>query len=325
MPQKIEVSHRTIIFAFVFTGLVWFFLQIKQILFLLFISFLLMSALNPAVNRLQKFKIPRPISIILIYIIFFGFLSAFFAILIPPLIEQTRLLVTSAPTNLEKLGLKGALEVDLQFITSQLGSIPKNVFTVVTGVFSNMISLFTVIVFTFYLLLERRNLDQYLTTLFGDHKEEVRIKQFIDKVEQGLGNWVRAQFTLMIIIGILSFLGLRLLGIEFALPLAILAGFLEVVPNIGPTIAAIPAIIAGLTISPFLAAAVAALYFLIQQFENNLVVPQIMKKATGINPLITIFALMSGFKVAGLMGAILAVPIVIVLQVVLQEIYAHSR
>ncbi len=322
MPKKVEISHRTIIFAFIFTGLVWLLIQIRQILLLFFVSFVLMSALNPAVNRLQKLKIPRAISIILIYILFFGILGTILGLLIPPLVEQTRLLLNSAPTNLERLGL---LNIDLDFISSQLGSIPKNVFTVISGVFTNMLALFTIIIFTFYLLLERRNLDQYLTILFGDHKEEVRVKQFIDKVEQGLGSWVRAQFSLMFIIGLLSFIGLKLLGIEFALPLALLAGILEVVPNIGPTISALPAIIAGLTISPLLALAVFALYFLIQQFENNLIVPQIMKKSTGVNPLVTIFSLMAGFKIAGIMGAILAVPVVIVLQIILQEIYAHSR
>ena len=322
MPKKIEISHRTIIFTFILAILIWFLIQIRQLILLFFISFVFMAALNPAVTRLQKFKIPRSASIILIYILFFGFIGTVFGLLIPPLIEQTRLLVMSAPTNLEKLGL---LNIDFNFISSQLGSIPKNVFTVITGVFSNMIALFTVIVFTFYLLLERRNLDQYLTVLFGNHKEEIRVKQFIDKVEQGLGSWVRAQITLMIIIGILSYLGLSLLGIESALPLALLAGILEVIPNIGPTISAIPAIIAGLAISPFLALAVTALYFLIQQFENNLIVPQIMKKSTGINPLVIIFSIIAGFKVAGIIGAILAVPIVIVLQIILQEVYALSR
>ena len=123
----------------------------------------------------------------------------------------------------------------------------------------------------------------------------------------------------MSIIGVLIYIGLRLLGIPYALPLAIFAGILEAVPNIGPVISAIPGVVIALTISPVMGLAAAALYFLVQQLENSVVVPKVMQKATGVNPLITILSLAIGFQLAGPLGAILAVPIVIVVHVFATE------
>jgi len=129
----------------------------------------------------------------------------------------------------------------------------------------------------------------------------------------------------MIIIGLLTFIGLTLLGIDYALPLAIFAGFLEIIPSFGPFISAIPAVLVGLLISPLMALAVIALYFLIQQVENNFIVPQLMAKECGLNPLVTIIALIVGFKLGGVIGAILAVPVVLLIEIILTEISASEK
>ncbi|KKR87373.1 MAG: hypothetical protein UU34_C0005G0047 [Candidatus Curtissbacteria bacterium GW2011_GWA1_41_11] len=113
------------------------------------------------------------------------------------------------------------------------------------------------------------------------------------------------------------YIGLTLLKVEFVLPLAIIAGILEIVPTIGPIISAVPAVFVALATSPFLALSVVALYFIVQQLENNLMVPIVLSKSTGLSPIITIFSLMLGVRFLGITGAILAVPIVLVLQVVI--------
>ena len=143
-------------------------------------------------------------------------------------------------------------------------------------------------------------------------------------MEKKLGGWVRAQGALMLIIGLVSYFGLRLLGIDFALPLALLAGVLEVVPNVGPTLAAVPAVLAGLAISPLMGLAVAALYFLIQQIENGFILPQIMSRGAGVNPLVAIMALVAGFQLGGVIGAVLAIPLVLLVQVVAAEFFSQK-
>ncbi len=126
--------------------------------------------------------------------------------------------------------------------------------------------------------------------------------------------------TLMFIVGLLSFIGFSLVGIKYALPLAVLAGLLEIVPNLGPTIAAVPTILIGLSQSYFMGLVALAITFLVQQLENNVIVPMIMKKATGLNPIFILIALIIGGRIGGVLGLILALPATLILETLLIEV-----
>jgi len=324
MPKKVEISHRTIVFTVFFLILLAFLWQIRQIIVGLFVALILMAAINPAIDKMEKMKIPRVLGIILIYILILVLVGVIIAGIIPPLVDQTSTLIARAPQFIEGLGIPS---VDPRIIESQiqqLGSIPANLVKISVEILANVVAIAALLVITFYLLLERKNLNRYLHILFGGDGER-KAERFIDEMEKKIGSWVRAQLTSMVIIGMLSYFGLRLLGIDFALPLALLAGLFEVVPNIGPVISSIPAILAGLAISPLMALAVAALYFLIQQIESSFIYPQIVVREVGVNPLITILSLAVGFKLSGILGAILAVPFVLLIQVIASEIFASER
>jgi len=118
---------------------------------------------------------------------------------------------------------------------------------------------------------------------------------------------------------------LLFLGLEFAMPLAVLAGVFEIIPNIGPTLSMVPAVIVGLSISPVMGLTVVALYFLIQQLENNLIVPKVMQKSIGLNPLVTLVVLMVGFNLAGVVGMFLAIPIFLALYIIVKEAYKYKN
>jgi predicted PurR-regulated permease PerM len=323
-PEKIEISHRTIIFIAIFGFALWLITQTWDILLLFFVSVIVMSALKPGVDLLERLKLPRSLSIIIVYIIIWGLLGGLVASLIPPLIEQTRHLVTMLPPTLDNLDY---LSTHQQEITSQLlagiGAIPENVFKVLTNLFGNILNVITVMVISFYLLLEREHLDTHLTHMI-DKKYAVIIIKIFTQIESKLGGWIRGELVLMLAVGSLTYLGLKVLGVDTALPLALLAGLLEVIPNIGPTISAIPAILIALTIHPLLALSTTALYFLVQFFENNVLVPQIMKRATGVNPLVSIFALMVGFRLAGVVGAVLSIPSVLVIQSIISHFFSDD-
>jgi predicted PurR-regulated permease PerM len=186
------------------------------------------------------------------------------------------------------------------------------------GIFSNIVSVFTIFVITFYLLMERKNLDSLLLYLFGEQKALNAIN-IINKVEERLGAWVRGQLTLILIIGTMTYVGLTLLGVPYALPLAIFAGILEVIPNIGPIVSAIPAIIVAISVSPWHIVFVIILYFVVQQLENQLIVPIVIRKSVGLPPLITIVSLLIGFRLAGVIGGILAIPIVVTIETVVSQ------
>ena len=129
----------------------------------------------------------------------------------------------------------------------------------------------------------------------------------------------------MTVVGTLTYVGLLLVGVRYALPLAVLAGLLEVVPNIGPVISAIPAIIIGFSQNYFTGFSATALYIIVQQLENNLIVPIIMKKAVGLNPILTLIALLLGGRIGGILGVLLAIPILLFVETILHEYVPHAR
>lgn len=322
MTSKIEISPRTIFFILILLAGLWLVFFIRDILFLLFISFILMSAMRPLVDRLERYKIHRAIGTLLVYGVVLGGLTAIFAGAIPSLVNQSTRLLQELPTYV--LRVAPSWNIDTREITQQLSPIGENLVKVTVGIFSNIVSTITVLVFTFYFLLERRHLEQFLVDTLGQETGK-RTADIVRLVEKSLGSWLLGELTLMGCVGLLSYLGLSLLRIDFVLPLAILAGLLEIVPMIGPIVAAVPAVLVALTVSPFLALATVALYFVVQQVENNIFVPIIMKRAVDLPPVITILSLMVGGRLAGITGAVLAIPTVVMLRVVLTELLSKKN
>jgi len=323
LVKKIEISHKTIIFTLILLASVYILFEIRQILLTFFIGLIFMGALNPSVNKLEKYKIPRWLAILMIYVIVLSVLVVFMAGIVPPFVEQTNKLAKNLPKLFEQVTVFGFTP---QYITSQfkvLDNLPREAVKLVLSLFQNLIGILIIFVVTFYLLIEHKNINRYSFFLFGK-KSNQKVLRTISLLEKRLGSWVRAQFLLMIIVGTLSYIGFAFLRLEYAVPLAILAGLLELVPNIGPTFATVPAVLVGLTVSPLTALAALAWSFLVQQLENNLIVPKIMKKAVGINPLVTIFSLIIGFKLGGIMGGILAIPVYLTIEVVLTSIYTQE-
>jgi predicted PurR-regulated permease PerM len=314
MFRKIEISVQTILFALAIIAGGWLLLQIKDILFLIFISFLLMTAIYPLVLWLERFKIPRAVGTFVIYFVVLGVLGVLVGSAVPALIVQSTKLAATLPGAAARV--LPYWNVDFQTISGQIVPFSSNVVSVTLGIFSNILTTFTVLIITFYFILERRHAESTMTEFLGQ-ATGTRAAALVRVIERRLGSWVRGELLLMMFIGILTYIGLMLLHIEFALPLAIISGLLEIVPMIGPIISAVPAVLVGLSISPVLALSVVALYIVVQQLENNIFVPIVMKRSVGLSPLVTILALMIGGRLGGIGGAILAVPVVLVLQVLL--------
>ncbi len=317
MPAKVEISHRTIIFTLVLIAGIWLVLQIRDVLFLLFISFILMSALRPIVDGMERIRIPRVISILLMYGLVFGGLGIGIASMVPTLTTQSAKLFTQLPDFLSKVF--PYISSDLQSLMQQVAPVGENLVRVTVGLFSNVLAVLTVMTFTFYFLLERRHLRDFLSALLGEDIGE-RVFVVLLRTEKRLGAWVLGQLCLMAFVGLLVYGGLYFLRVEYALPLAILAGLLEIVPTIGPTFAAIPSVLVAFGSSPVLAISVIALYIIVQQIENNLLVPLVMKQSVGLPPVLTIVALMIGGRFGGVTGAVLAVPVLLAIQEIINSV-----
>lgn len=321
MPTRVEISYKTIIFTIAFVLFLWVVFQILDILFLLFLSVIAASGLRPVVDRIEQLNIPRVLAILVVYLVIISCMFLLGAYIIPILVKQTTRLV-------EAIGIffsfSPYIDISAERITDQLTSASGNIYRATVGAFSLIINFFTFFVFAFYLLLERRYLRVFLRNFFGEEMKE-RIVDVLLKMEQRLGAWVRGEITLGLIIGTMTYIGLLLLNVEFALPLAIIAGFLELVPIVGPIISAIPAVIVTLLINPFLALLVVILYFLVQQLENHVIVPMVMKRAVGIPPMISILSILIGARLAGTVGAIISIPVFVCVQIILQDYFSLNK
>lgn len=321
MPKKIDISHKTVFFITAFILALWLLFLIRDLLIIIFVGLILMSALAPLINLMGRFKIPKPLGIGITYIIIIGVLGGGIALILPPLIEQSSKLVVILPSLTAQF--LNITNIDRSVFQSQLTDLSRNVFSITLAVFDNLLTIIFLLVLTFYLLLERDNLENRISALFIGREE--RVRKLIVQIENKLGAWLRGQLLLSVIIGLTSYIGLLILNIPYALPLALLSGVMEVIPVIGPIISALPAIAVALTVSPVLGLGVGAMYFVIQQLENNLIVPQVMKRAVGLNPLVVILAIAIGSRLLGFAGALLAVPIAVVLQILVAELVEEKK
>ncbi|MBP9815616.1 AI-2E family transporter [Candidatus Woesebacteria bacterium] len=320
MTQRIEISWKTIVFTVVFLiGLqaLWI---VKELIFTLFLAFIFMSALKPVVNKLTKRGIPRTAASFLVLASTVAWLIFVLAFILPPIVTESISFLTNLPTLLieafpffEKIF---TAESAIRFFPN----IPQNIFKIASGLFSNVFFIVSLIFFTFYFLLEEIFLQKFLQKIMS-HQEAKKVTEFTQKLELRMGAWMRGQLILMLVIGLTTYIGLSILGIRYALSLAVVAGLLEVIPIIGPVVSSIPAFLVASATSTFSGGTTIILYLLIQQLENNILVPYVMSKTAGINPIMTLIALSVGGSLAGLLGAILAVPVAVVVETVVSEYF----
>lgn len=317
--KKIEISHKTIIFAvFLLLGL-WFIYQILDVILQVFLSLLIMTILNPVVTKLNKYRVPRVVSVLLVYIAMLCLFVFAIVVMAPPLVEQTTRFTNSIPEIMQQLNIP-IVVVDqvTKDIAEQLSTLPSQVLKISVSVFSNVMSVLAVLFFALYFLLARTKLETKLSGFVGKHWAQ-RIDNILRRLEKDLGEWAIGKLFIMLFVGFATYIGLSILGVPFALPLAVLAGILEIIPNFGPVISSVPSIIVAFGISPFTGFAVMALFFLVQQLESYVITPKVMERSVKIDPIITLLSLVIGFKLAGILGAILSIPMVVTARTLLSE------
>lgn len=315
---KYEISQKTIQSIFIYLFAILLIWKLKTVFMMFFFCLLLMEILNPIVSWLEKHKIKRALAIVLVYIVIIAVVSVSFAGIIPIFIEQTNGFIKAFPSilnNLRNIELFGSIPLDMTSGLTIFNNLPSNVTKTAVSIFSNAFSTLLIFVITYYLLLERINVETYFGRFFGD-KGIKKSHEFMSLLENRLGHWVNAQLLLMIIVGILSYIGYTLIGLNYALPLAIIAGLLEILPNIGPTVTAIVAGIVGFAVSPLIALSALIIGIVVNQLENLFLVPRIMKNNIGLHPVLTIFILIIGAKLGGFGGAILALPTFLTLETI---------
>lgn len=317
--QTINISFSTILrVIFILLALVFLYL-IWDILIIVFVAVIIAAAINGPVSWLQRHKVPRLLGVVFIYLLLLLLLALIVSLIFPPLAEQIKQLDTYFPEFMEKIGLsvqewwgkyklEGNLQTLLDTVGNKLDQAASSVFGTIIDLFGGLISAMIILVISFYLAVQEKGAKRFLVSLTPNEHQSY-VSDLIERIESKIGGWLRGQLLLMFIIGCLTYIGLYFLGIKYALTLALVAALLEIIPYIGPILAAIPAVILAFLQAPFLALLVILLYIVIQQIENYLIVPQVMKRAVGLNPVVIIIVMLIGAKLAGLLGIILAVPL----------------
>lgn len=325
MPvQKIEISAKTIVFTVLFLLVLALLWMIRDLLFSLLIAFIIKSALRPAVKKLDDFHIPHSLSVIGVY---FGFLFMFgvlFSIILPPIFVELGSLIRNLPMISRNLSTRLGVWVDVQSLTQYLPDVTNQIVHLITSVFSNIIFLISTLFFGLYFLLEENGIRAF----FSRYTHEPVITQvtvILDRAEKRLASWFWGEITLMMVVGLMTGIGLSLIGMKYVLALAVLAGLLEVVPTIGPLVAAVPAFLIGFSHSYFMGLSSIAVAVIVQQLENNLLVPVVMRRAVGMSPIVTLIALIIGGRIAGLLGILLAIPSFLVIESLFFELLNRTK
>src|SRR3989344_1146859 len=318
MTQKIEISLKTILFTIGILLLFRIAWQIRDLFYALFLAFIFMSTFKPIVRYFALRKVPRFITIIGLFVVIISLLSVLVTFVIPPLLTESFLFLRNAPVLMVRTFPALANFINIESISTLLPDLTSNFVNIVSGLLSNFIFVISTIVFTFYFLSEEFFLKKLLNTFLSPIQVN-RIERILSKAEHRMSAWLWGQVVLALVIGLMSYIGLSLLHIRFAIPLAIIAGFLEVAPIVGPIISAVPAFFVSASSSWLMGLSVIALYFLIQQIENNVVVPYVMKRAVGLHPIITLIALTIGGKLGGFLGILLSIPLALFVESIITE------
>jgi predicted PurR-regulated permease PerM len=312
---------------------------LRDVALIVLLSVVVASAIEPGARWLVRRNVPRLLSVILIYLCLVFFLIGIFYFLFLPLLTEAVNFLSSLPGYLGDLEVwnpissngflsSGPLQglgesLSLVDIVNQLDTTIDNFssgfFSTASAIFGGIFSMILVIVLSFYLSVESDGVTSFLRIVIP-YRHEAYILDLWKRSQKKIGLWMQGQIVLAVLIAILTFLGLTLLQVENALLLAVIAGIFEIIPVFGPILAAIPAIIISL-VSGGLSSAllVLGLYVIIQQFENQLIYPLVVKKVVGVPPIVSILALIIGGKLAGFIGLIISVPMAAVLMEFLND------
>lgn len=313
--SKIEISVKTILIGIGVFVLLQFAWELKDILVSLFVAYIIMSAARQPVEALVKRGFSRGLAVFLVFLSFFVGVGFIISWIVPPFVSETALFITHFPKIVESV--KPALPVNIGSLslTQYIPSVTNNFIGVLGSVFSNAALFMTTLFFSIYLTLDS-NLINTLLSRYVSKTQLERIIKIEDKIQKRIGQWLLGEMFLMTIIGTTTYIGLLLLGVKYALPLGIIAGLLEAIPNVGPTIAAIPAFFVGFSQLPLLGLFTVILAVGIQQFENQIIVPLVMKKVVGLHPILTLIALIIGGRFAGVPGMLFAIPFALVVETI---------
>ncbi|MEK7604045.1 MAG: AI-2E family transporter [Patescibacteria group bacterium] len=319
----LEISTGSIFKAIVLILLFILLYILKDVLIVFLLSLVVASAISPFANWLDQRGFPRLWGVLLLFLSVLGLMALIVSLVIPSISSDVDQLVSSLPAVFDKVSVslesvqQGApsyldfvseVQNILAVLSSYLQQSSQSAIGLVVGIFGGVVAFVTVLVLSFYLSVTKKGIENFLDSVVPE-KYESYVKDLWKRTERKVGLWLQGQLLLALIVGLVVYVGLSLMGIKFALTLGFLALTFEIVPIVGPILAAIPAIILAFLQGPAMGLWVIVFYVAVQQFENHILVPVVMGKTLGLNPVVVIIALLVGANLAGIVGMILSVPV----------------
>lgn len=312
--------------------------EVRVILFLFVFAILFATIIEGPVIRLEGRGIPRPIGILIIYITLIAGLVGIGLVLVPPIADEALTFWDEAPELIDEIAeewrtsddeflsttgyrLLTQLKFRIENPPPPTGDTAVGVVSSVAGIGFGIVATFVI---GFYYLMEKRLFRNFVITLIWPHSRR-RMNAIWRDVELKVGDWLRGQLLLMIVIGVSAGVGYAIIGVRFWPLLAILAGLTEIIPILGPWIGGIPAVLIAATDSWQKAVITAIFIGVLQLAENTILVPRIMKGAIGLSPLAVFVAVLAGGQFYGPLGALLAIPVAAAIQVILNDVLRTRR
>lgn len=337
---RIEISPKSVLMLFVTVAAIYLFIKLWPAVLILFFAFAITSAVLPSVKKMQSLGLGKHLSVFVVYLLFFVFMMSVLFIIAVPFVNELKTLLQDLPSYLDHLSinivetvnkipmvsldeagvasaiqnfyqdniLKGGATAGLSGFRTTFQTLG-TVGTVVAGfLFSLSISV--------YMVLDHDSFLDVLLLRISHPKKRALVKSLIEDVESKLGNWLVGQGTVSLAVGIISWVFLFFLGVPFALPLAFLSGLFTTVPNIGPFISGIPAVIIGFLSGDAVTALVIIIgYMIIQEIERSVISPKVMGNVVGVKPLIVMVGILIGLTLGGVVGAILTIPTLVIMKI----------
>ena len=335
-----RVMWATLVLVFVALSF-WLLYRFNQVIFMLFVAIVLGTVIRPVVGWLHRRGLPRIAGVILVYFLLLTLLVGFLLLLFPLIFEQGTTIATTVPDYYQTLRewagsssnqLVARLSKFIPPVLPSLGPEQQTgeemlasagqAFGYLTSASRGIFLATAILLLAFHWTLDGPRTVQSLVSLLPNTQRE-SISELISAMETKIGFYLAGQAVLCLAIGILALIAYLLIGLPNALVLALIAGVLEAVPMVGPLLGAIPAALIAFSIAPSKLIWVIVATLIIQQLENSLLVPRVMRKAVGVNPFVSLLAIFAFSSLFGIAGALMAIPIAAMIQLLLNQFVFH--
>ena len=335
-PERPQLTPRVVLVvmltALTLVGGLYLLWELREIIRWCAVAIFLAVALNPAVDWLDRRRLPRALAILLVYLVLLLFIVGVGALLLPPLVEQSQALTSfvidlvrepQGPSQqaLQDLADRYSLGSFLDALRTQLSSLPERLLDATTELFSitrsvigSVVALLSIMLLTFFLLLDGKRFVEAGLNHFTS-SQRPRLQRMLDQSAAAVSGYITGNLVISLVAGIAAFIVLKILGVPYSLTLALVVAVFDLIPLIGATIGALIVIIVGFLVSPVTGVILVVYFVVYQQIENNLLQPLVYGRRVHLHPIVVFLAAVAGAQLLGILGALLAIPVAEIIRI----------